>query len=233
MESKILALPRFPFFSYEELAPWLIENLNPQQVENFLGHIGIYPQMLPTRPWQLMVIQAAWRVKMRKEKSPEPKEDKFFLPKELLHSSRSLAEAVSIFLDGQEPVGISEIYVREAAQNILLATCIAFEGKFGLGKSERVAEIELDFGLKEKQKINVSQDELALVPQTERSKVRIKIKTSDKAKIAGKRKISFEAEGGRVGIVIDCRGRPLAPPTADDEGRKRLVAWQESFLREF
>lgn len=228
-----MALPRFPFFSYEELAPWLTENLNPQQVENFLGHIGIYPQILPTKPWQLMVIQAAWKVKMQQEKDRETKGDKLFIPKELVRTSRSLAEAVSIFLDGCQPSGVVEIYMREAAQNILLATIITFEGKIDLKKREKVGQIELDFGLKEGQKINVSSNELVLIPQAGTNIVKLKIKTFGKARIAGKKQISFEAQAGKVGIIIDSRGRPLPMPTADEEGRKRLLAWQETFSRQF
>jgi len=233
METKILALPRFPFFSYEEIAPWLTEALNPQQVEDFLGYLGLYPQTLPTQSWQLVLIQAALKVKIRKEKKTEQNNDKFFIPNEILPVSRSLAEAVSIFLDGQEPAGISEIYLKKDNQNVLLATSVAFEGKIDFLKKEKIGEIELDFGLKERQKIDVLPDEVVFVPQAGTDKVRLKIKTFGKVRIAGKRKISHEAQSGKVGIVIDGRGRPLVPPTPDEEGRKRLLLWQEVFLREF
>jgi hypothetical protein len=233
METKVLALLRFPFFTYEEIAPWLTFSVTPQQVEDFLGHLGIYPQILPTKVWHLMLMQASWKVKMRKEKSGRVKEDKLFIPKELLGISRSLAEAVSIFLDGQEPEGISEIYIKKDSLDILLATILAFEGEITVGKKEKIGQIQLDFGLREKQEINVLSDEVILIPQGGAGIVKLKVKTFGKAKITGRKQISFEAQGGRVGIVIDSRGRPMFPPTLDEEGRRRLLGWQEGFLREF
>jgi len=233
METKIQVLPKFPLFSYEEIAPWLIKSLNPQQVEDFLAHWGLYPQTLPTQFWQLMLIQAAFKVKTQKEKISKQSNDKFFLPNELFSISRSLAEAISIFLDGWQPVGISKIYQKKDGVEILLATVVAFEGKIDLLNKEKIGEIELDFGLKERQKIDILPDEIVLVPQRDTEKVKLKIKTFANTRICGERKISYEAENSKVGIVIDGRGRPLVPPTSDEEGRKRLLKWQEVFSLEF
>lgn len=233
MDEHILTTMRFPFFSYEELAPWLTDNLTPREVENFLGHVGIYPQTLPTKQWQLMVIQAAWRVRMQREKSDHDGGKKRFIPPQILTISRSLAEAVSIFLDGCQPPGIVEIFIKEKDNDILLATAIAFEGPMDFVKGEKVGEIELDFGLKDKQKISILADELVLIPQAGSSPASLKIRTFGKARIDGAKKVSCQAPSGKVGIVIDSRGRPISLPTADEEGRRRLLMWQESFLREF
>jgi len=233
MVANIQTSVRFPFFSFEEIAPWLTENLNPQQVEDFLAHCGLYNQIVPTQPWQLMLIQAALIIKLHKERRTDQSSRSFFVSNEILSFSRSLAEAVSIFLNGCEPCGISQIYLKEGDSDMLLATSIAFEGKIGFSKKEKIAEVEVDFGLKEKQKITVLSDEIILIPQSFENKTKMKISTFGKVEIEGTKKKLFEVQSGKVGIVIDGRGRPIVPPTPDEEGRKRLLSWKEVFMKEF
>ncbi|MEK7565953.1 MAG: hypothetical protein AAB506_02830 [Patescibacteria group bacterium] len=111
-------------------------------------------------------------------------------------------ETMELILDGTQPEGIVKIGD--------LGTVVCPAGEAG------PAEIRMD-----NQKILVGPDEILILSLATGTTSKIKIKLKSGWKEA-------EVEGGKVGLVIDTRGRPMVKPTVDTIGRERLLKWQKA-----
>ncbi len=79
--------------------------------------------------------------------------------------------------------------------------------------------------------LNVPFGAMKVLPLAEGEKATVTVTPAKGFDIgAGKGKPhTFEAEGGVVGVVIDCRGRPLVLPADDDTRLRKLAEWLEAF----
>lgn len=63
------------------------------------------------------------------------------------------------------------------------------------------------------------------LPLPQSFSLKIKIRCQGNFRVNGKRNLTVTLNGGTAGIVIDGRGRPLAPPTTVDERMEVLTQW--------
>lgn len=163
----------------------------------------------------------------------------------LSHAPRR-AQAALMLIDAFQPEGItrlavdsifmmphlgvlSSVYEKAATEVfdkdclIRLGTCIAPVGIAPLGKE--ALEIKMNGDV-----IKVNSGDMKLIPLEEGVNPRAVIKPSKYFDIGEGRGREVEAtlRGGVVGIIIDCRGRPLVLPTNDAERFERLNRWNKA-----
>lgn len=163
----------------------------------------------------------------------------------LSHAPRR-AQAALMLIDAFQPEGITRLAVdsifmmphlgvlssvhEKAATEVFdkdclirLGTCIAPVGIAPLGKE--ALEIKMNGDV-----IKVNSGDMKLIPLDEGEKPRAVIKPSKYFEIGEGRGREVEAtlRGGVVGIIIDCRGRPLVLPTNDAERFERLNRWNKA-----
>lgn len=163
----------------------------------------------------------------------------------LSHAPRR-AQAALMLIDAFQPEGITRLAVdsifmmphlgvlssvhEKAATEVFdkdclirLGTCIAPVGIAPLGKE--ALEIKMNGDV-----IKVNSGDMKLIPLDEGEKPRAVIKPSKYFDIGEGRGREVEAtlRGGVVGIIIDCRGRPLVLPTNDAERFERLNRWNKA-----
>ncbi len=116
------------------------------------------------------------------------------------------------------PEAATEVFERDCL--VILGTCIAPVGTTKEGDEVCTLRMggethQLRFG------------ELRVFPLAEGEKVEVEIRPArgfDVGAGRGKPRI-VEAEGGVVGLVVDCRGRPLSLPSRDHERIAKLQTW--------
>ena len=214
-------------FDYQQIGRWLSFSADPVSVEDFLANIILYPHALPLSVRELEFQQALIREIIRSDQKEE-EVDSLVVSDEVLKICRSPQEGLSIVLDGYLPQGIVKVFSM-TEDGLKVATAICFEGEIGRGKKgDQIAEVVLDFGLAQKQKVLLEEDDLVLIPARAEDKVIAQIKCFKNFKIGGKKDFKVEVTGGAAGIVFDTRGRPFKFPDFSAEGRIRLVRWRKA-----
>lgn len=116
------------------------------------------------------------------------------------------------------PEAATEVFERDCL--VILGTCIAPVGSTKEGDEVCTLRIagethQMRFG------------ELRVFPLHEGEKIEVEIRPTRAFDVgAGRGKpLTVTAEGGVVGLMVDCRGRPLALPTRDAERIAKLQTW--------
>jgi uncharacterized protein (TIGR01319 family) len=116
------------------------------------------------------------------------------------------------------PEAATEVFERDCL--VILGTCIAPVGTTKDGDEVCTLRIggethQLRFG------------ELRVFPLNEGEKIEVEIRPTRAFDVgAGRGKpLTVTAEGGVVGLIVDCRGRPLALPVRDHERIAKLQTW--------
>lgn len=194
-----------------------------------MANFSLYPQVLPTDNKQTIFLQAALREHFRKLESRGVEEDeKLVFSDSILPFTQNLTEALLIILDGCEPYGIIDIVLSGKDTDIFLATVVAPQGEVDLKKRGEVLSCEVDLNIKEKQKLKLMVDEMQRIPLPQGERAKIKIRCASNFKLQGKSGVEVEVHGSELGIIFDGRGRPLNLPSADPEGRERILSWQNA-----
>ena len=214
--------------SYEVVAHWLPFAVEPVTVENFLGNTTLYPKALPLSKRELFLYQAMIREIFRKVAAGE---DLSFdqaapvsIPDDIVKFARTEKEAVLLFLDGVAPAGIIDLLDLNQEK---LATLVCFSCQSE--KMEKIAEVKIDFGLSETQRLVLTSGDLVLVPAEKQQRVELLISCFAKAKIGKATKAKVITTTGLVGLVFDCRGRPFKGPDLTLSSRELLKKWQKAF----
>ncbi len=163
----------------------------------------------------------------------------------LSHAPRRV-QAALMLIDAFQPVGITRLAVdsifmmphlgvlstvhEKAATEVFdkdclirLGTCIAPVGNAPAGKKA----LELTIG---EEIITINSGEMKLIPLAEDEKISAVIKPSkyfDMGEGRG-REVAASLRGGVVGIILDCRGRPLALPENEKERFAKLNRWNSA-----
>lgn len=120
----------------------------------------------------------------------------------------------------------TEVFVKDCL--IWLGTCIA---PVGVGKPvDRCVSVEIkrDSGEVIHREVKFGEMELIPLPVGEKAQATIEpTRSFDCGEGKGKR-VEAELTGGVVGIIIDCRGRPLLLPTQDRERTEYLNKWTKA-----
>jgi hypothetical protein len=93
---------------------------------------------------------------------------------EILKICRSHKDGLLIALDGFLPEGIVEFFAHgENGPKVATAICFTGEGVWKKDKAGQVAEVTLDFGLSQKQKMILEADDLMLIPADAKEQIKI------------------------------------------------------------
>ncbi len=202
---------------YEKIIRWLPENIDPKFAENWLGNKLLYPATLPQTGEELFLELALARERLRPLVAdlaavswPEVFEN-------LRRITRNDGELLGVILDGIEPAGVMAVGD--------IATIIAPSGS-PAGLKGTAAEVTVETG-SEKKKYTVAPDEIFVIPAGKETTAKVTVKFSGNLRIDKKDKMTVEINGGKVGIVIDTRGRPLTL-TGESADRERIRKWQKA-----
>lgn len=208
---------------YRLLFSWLGKNFQPAEVEDILGNFRLYPQALPTTEVALEVYQAGLRIELLRANLKTA--NSYQIPKNIILASRNLSEALLIFLDGAQPQGVFDVNLND----LKLATCFCFEGKLTPASlNTKLAEVEIDFGIQNLPKIQLMSDQIVRIPQSLGTTAQINLKVFADFKIAGYKKFSQKVAGSKLGLVFDCRGRPILAPGDAGDREKRARIWRQA-----
>jgi len=214
-------------FDYQQIGRWLPFSTDPASIEDFLANIILYPNTLPLSVKELEFHQALIREVIRLGQK-ESEVDFLIVSDGILKVCRFDNEGLLIILDSFLPRGVVKVF-KLTKDGPKIATAICFEGEIGHTKGgNQIAEVVLDFGLAQKQKVILEEDDLALIPASAEDKVVVQIKCFGNFRICGKKDFKVEVTGGETGIVVDTRGRPFNFPDFSAEGRIRLVRWRKA-----
>jgi uncharacterized protein (TIGR01319 family) len=163
----------------------------------------------------------------------------------LSHAPRR-AQAAFMLIDSFQPEGVTGLAVdsifmmphlgvlstvhKKAATEVFdkdclirLGTCIAPTGKAPEGR--KALEIEMGSEV-----IKINAGDMVLVPLADGEKVAAVIKPSkyfDMGEGKGK-EVEASITGGVVGVIVDCRGRPLELPEDEEKRRENLNRWNKA-----
>lgn len=163
----------------------------------------------------------------------------------LSHAPRR-AQAAFMLIDSFQPEGVTGLAVdsifmmphlgvlstvhKKAATEVFdkdclirLGTCIAPTGKAPEGREA----LEIEMG---SEVIKINAGDMVLVPLADGEKVAAVIKPSkyfDMGEGKGK-EVEASITGGVVGVIVDCRGRPLELPEDEEKRRENLNRWNKA-----
>ncbi len=129
-------------------------------------------------------------------------------------------------------LGVLSTVHKDAARDVFnkdcmihLGSCIVPIGKAKEGKHCLDVHLEPESGPAQDIKMEFGSLKLIPMPVGEKAKVQIKpVKGFDIGAGSGKI-LETEVMGGVVGVIIDCRGRPLALPSDESQRRYKLCEW--------
>lgn len=206
---------------FEKVLPWLPKNFSSKEVEDILGNFRLYPQSFPTTEISLEVYQAQLRVGLGKMNLK--KASTYQLPEKIYSASRNFSEALLIFLDGAQPEGVFDVNFG----NLKLATCLCFGGKLRAATfKKKIAEVEVDFGLQNSQKLQILTDQIVKIPLAYGFTATISFKVFGDFRIGGLKKFSSKVTGSELGLIFDGRGRPILKPGEAGDREKRSADWR-------
>lgn len=225
----------------EAARDWIPFLTNPLDWEDFLANRGLYPPALPlTRDgfylhhafcrYQLMEKDLAEKVeKAEKGKKRKKKADSKDRKKKLVLTSKFLKKVINpglallLALDVYQPEEILEVYGEEDKVQEKLGTVVSLtevdQKKKILGK--------VTFTLGKKQTLEIKPEEIILLETDKTMELTMDFRLGA-ARVSGKRKIKIAITGGKVGIVIDARGRPIELEEGEG-GWREVKRWMKVF----
>lgn len=229
---------------------WLERTVKFDELENYLANKSLYPGLVPISKLELEIEQAAATEIIRFLKS------KFWpgraIPRRIILAGSVFSQApknyepLLAFLNGFEPEGFCRVFldvfgILPALGQVALVEegkainweeqLLALADVLGLTQTKRggeeLGELILDLGFTEKQRIILKSGELVTVPYEGHQSGSVFLNLKNGVNFnSGLADISLS--GGKIGIVIDGRGRPLPYPQLDSESRQRVKGWREA-----
>lgn len=109
---------------------------------------------------------------------------------------------------------------------VRLGTCIALSGTLKEEDyDEVIADIKINMSNGDSINTTLNYYTIKKFSLKENEKAIVEIRTKRGLRVAGKSHLKTEVSGGVVGLIIDCRGRPLKLPIDEKERRKKLLEW--------
>jgi hypothetical protein len=212
--------------SFEDVSRWIPDPIDFVSLGDYLGNREVYGEVFPETERSLLIEQAVLRERMRAGDLEVRREgQKFTIPAEVRKLAKNEREAILVVLDGIFPEGVC-IFEEDAVAICLSGQIKNADGFLKANSKILACQVSLDFGLTWKQRLDVFYDEILVFPTAVDLSVTLSISCKNGFSILGKKEAKIEVKGGRVGVVIDARGRPVIFPSPDKIGRERVKKWR-------
>ena len=193
-------------------------DINPLQLEDFFANRKIYPNTLPQTERGFWLFSLLLREKLEKILPSEEKIKRLILSSKVLSPFPTLPLFLLFLIDTLQPKSVLEVFLKEGKKRI--GTVISLEDIDW--KKEEIGRFDLLLKGK-KQTVRLRAGEISLLKLKEGEELTLEFYLRG-AKIEGKSKTKISVLGGKVGVVIDSRGRPIR-----FEDRERIKRWVEVF----
>lgn len=213
----------------DEISRWLPFLISPLELEDFLGNRELYSASVPLTKKGFYLVAASLRHWL-KETSAENTEKTENTDKRLVLTSRFLTAvpnaglALLLAVDAYQPRQIFKIYAEKKKVQKKLGTVVSLTNV----DKKRKTLGKVVFSLGKKQVLEIKPEEIVRILVDEDTKLDLDFRLQA-AKILGKTKTRISVSGGRAGVVIDSRGRPIEPGEGEKEWEK-IKRWTEVFL---
>lgn len=168
----------------------------------------------------------------------------------LAHAPRA-AQTAAMVIDAFAPEGVTEVAKdsifmlphlgalaqldERAARDVLesdcvvpLATCVAPVGAGRPGRACLDFALERGDGTTERGKVPFGEIRAVPLPPRTEAELIVEPERGFDAGAGRSRPLRRRVRGGDVGVVLDCRGRPFAPPAGDEEAIAAQARWLEA-----
>lgn len=179
----------------EQLAVCLKFKGDTTIIENQLGHLLLYPQIVPITKadsdFDVAVLKELLKLESINFYNPNLK--KIYIPEVCTHFFPNLSELAFLFIDNLKPVNLTAIYLKSNTLGIKnLGTYI---------KPDHVVDsCFLDIYI-DQQKFRVLAGNIAIIP-TKKQKIDLKLESNCNI-IEGKNEFITEVIGGDIGLIVD------------------------------
>lgn len=213
----------------DEISRWLPFLISPLELEDFLGNRELYSASVPLTKKGFYLVAASLRHWL-KETSAENTEKTENTDKRLVLTSRFLTAvpnaglALLLAVDAYQPRQIFKIYAEKKKVQKKLGTVISLTNV----DKKRKTLGKVVFSLGKKQVLEIKPEEIVRILVDEDTKLDLDFRLQA-AKILGKTKTRISVSGGRAGVVIDSRGRPIESGEGE-KGWEKIKRWTEVFL---
>lgn len=213
----------------DEISRWLPFLISPLELEDFLGNRELYSASVPLTKKGFYLVAASLRHWL-KETSAENTEKTENTDKRLVLTSRFLTAvpnaglALLLAVDAYQPRQIFKIYAEKKKVQKKLGTVVSLTNV----DKKRKTLGKVVFSLGKKQVLEIKPEEIVRILVDEDTRLDLDFRLQA-AKILGKTKTRISVSGGRAGVVIDSRGRPIEPGEGEKEWEK-IKRWTEVFL---
>lgn len=227
----------------DTLGRWTPFLVNPLEGDDFLANQGLYPRSLPVTKQGFYLHHAFSRYQLKKagrfwdeadsekkgkkkKKTPVSLSDK---PKRLVLTAKFLKTILNpglgllLALDAYQPAETLEVYREKDGKEEKLATVVSLTEvdpkKKVLGKTI--------FNLDKKQVLEIKPGEMVVLQVDKHRELKIDFRLGA-ARVLGKKKNRVAVSGGKIGVVIDARGRPIEIEEGG-AGWKQVKRWMKVF----
>ncbi len=215
-----------------QIGAFITAEVNETDIENYFGNKSLKPQAIPTTPVDLEIEEAFYRVAFAHNKnfqnaknvinivvtgaffSLDPQKSKLAL---IILDILSKGRVAQVKLDRYQFFhGFGALLkkhpeIADWETNFMqdLGAFISFGGR---------GRVMLDYGFTENQELEITEDEIALVPAPSKQKIEITFMEKEKKRVT--------LHGGSFGVLLDGRTKPLKIAFGRADSRAAMKRWQ-------
>lgn len=244
------------------LARWLPMAIDEVAVADVLQNLHARPATLPQTEDELAIVQAAVRQQLTLAGDVDGAGDQLESIDLLIGSGRSLgaaprpAQAAQMLVDGVRPLGVTQLALDSSGVLAPLGALDDSEIGEGMGvlrddllvplgtsvvcRGGRFGQVVMRVtihraGWPAIGPLDVRTGQVQLVPLARGHEAELDIELGIGVSLGGPRRarrVTANAMGGVVGLILDARGVPLSLPRRSDDRRAVLAGWRDAFARE-
>lgn len=197
LKSLLEYFPQLESIPSEKVMLWLKDQGSRQLLENVMGNIILYPQVIPTTEKEMLLEKALLKeaLKLQPQTYYNPRLNKLFIDEALLERFPDTFGVMEAFVDALQPRGLVSLVLRSEnigsrnAGTLLRPQILKPEGEVNIWVGDQRHDIKIG-SLK---MISCSFNHLTIRFE------------SEVAKIMDHHKMVAEVAGGKLGVVVDTR----------------------------
>lgn len=221
-------------FRVSDIGAYLSFPINETELENFIGNKIFKLQSIPDDKNQLEIEEAILRVSFSifPDLLNPAKFNTVIITGGILSWSPKPIRLALIFLDLMAKGKVVQVLQDPQAYLYAFGALINQKKSFkrvdfrltknlgALVSLGGASKVSLDYGLSEVQEVNISENEIALIPASSTQKVELTVHDSQNKK--------FRVSGGEWGIILDGRIKPLMLEFGQETTRQAVASWQQA-----